>query len=89
MIRMIVRHDVEDYGTWRQAYDDFDEERGGMGVRGHGVYCEAGNANNVTAYHDFDSLEEAQAFAGSPRLREVMEGAGVAGAPDIWFVEKA
>lgn len=89
MIRMMVRHDVADYGTWRKAYDDFDEERAGMGVRGDGVYRAVDNPNNVTAYHDFDSIDAAQSFASSPRLREVMEGAGVAGAPDIWFVEKA
>jgi hypothetical protein len=89
MIRMMVRHDVTDYGTWRKAYDDFDEERAGMGVRGDGVYRAVDNPNNVTAYHDFDSIEAAQSFASSARLREVMEGAGVAGAPDIWFVEKA
>lgn len=89
MVRMIVRHDVADYDAWRKAYDDFDEERSGLGVRGDGVYRAVDNPNNVTAYHDFDSIEAAQAFAASPRLREVMQGAGVAGAPDIWFVEEA
>jgi len=89
MIRMIVRHAVTDYDTWRKAYDDFDEERNGMGVRGHGVYREVDNPRNITAYHDFDSIEAARSFAESPRLREVMEGAGVSSAPDIWFVEKA
>jgi hypothetical protein len=89
MIKMMVRHGVTDYDTWRKAYDDFDEERSGMGVRGDGVYREVDNPRNVTAYHDFDSIEDARAFAESPRLREVMEGAGVASAPDIWFVEKA
>jgi hypothetical protein len=89
MIRMMVRHDVVDYGTWRNAYDEFDEERTRMGVRGDGVYRAVDNPNSITAYHDFDSIEAAQSFASSARLREVMEGAGVAGAPDIWFVEKA
>jgi hypothetical protein len=31
MIRMFIRHPVEDYARWRQGYDDFDEERKGMG----------------------------------------------------------
>ena len=60
-----------------------------MGVSGDGVYRAVDNPNNVTAYHDFNSIEAAQSFASSQRLREVMEGAGVAGAPDIGFVEKA
>ena len=35
MIRMFVRHDVEDYAKWRRAYDDFNDERIGarLGVR--------------------------------------------------------
>jgi len=89
MTRMFVRHDVDDYETWRKAYDDFDDERGGMGVRGHGVYRSVDNGNDVTAYHDFDSADAANAFAGSPRLREVMETAGVSSPPQIWFVEQA
>lgn len=89
MTRMFVRHDVEDYAKWRQAYDDFDGERSGMGVTGHAVYRAADNGNDITAYHDFATLDAAQAFAGSDRLKEVMQGAGVASAPQIWFVEEA
>jgi hypothetical protein len=31
VIRMFIRHPVEDYARWRQGYDDFDQERKGMG----------------------------------------------------------
>jgi len=88
MIRMFVRHDVNDYATWRKAYDDFDGERSGMGVRGQAVYRGVDNSSDVTAYHDFDTADDARAFADSPRLREVMEEAGIAGPPQIWFVEQ-
>ncbi len=89
MIRMFVRHNVNDYAAWRQAYDEFDSERRDLGVRGDAVFQTAGNPNDVTAWHDFDSLEAAQTFAGSERLREVMKGAGVTGEPQIWFAEQA
>ncbi len=89
MIRMFVRHNVNDYATWKRAYDGFDAERRDLGVRGDAVFQAAGNPNDVTAWHDFDNLEAAQAFAGSERLREVMQGAGVAGEPQIWFAEQA
>ena len=89
MIRMFVRHNVNDYATWRQAYDSFDGERQDLGVRGDAVFQTAGNPNEVTAWHDFDTLEAAEAFAGSERLREVMQNAGVAGEPQIWFAEQA
>jgi hypothetical protein len=89
MATLFVRHTVADYGKWRQAYDQFDTERKGMGVTSHGVYQLDGNPNDVTVYHEFASMESARAFAGSARLREVMEQAGVQGAPDIWFTERA
>ena len=38
MIRLFVRHPVTDFATWKQAYDDFDDERKGMAVAGHEVF---------------------------------------------------
>lgn len=89
MVRMFVRHPVTDFATWKKAYDDFDSERKGMGVRGDAVFQAVDDPNDVTAWHDFDSIEAAEAFAESPRLREVMEGAGVAGPPAIWFASRS
>jgi hypothetical protein len=85
MATMFVRHDVVDFGAWKRAYDDFDAERQSMGVTGHGVYQAEGNPNDVTIYHHFESMDTAKAFANSSRLQEVMKGAGVQGAPNIWF----
>lgn len=89
MVRMFVRHPVNDFATWKQAYDAFDDERKGLGVTGDAVFQVAGDPNDVTVWHDFESLEAAQAFADNPRLKEVMDDAGVAGPPDIWFTTQA
>ena len=89
MVRMFIRHVVGDYRVWRRAYNAFDKERRGMGVIGHAVYREVTTPNEVTVSHDFASVARAKAFAGSPRLREVMKGAGVKGKPTIWFVKPA
>ncbi len=85
MVRMFVRHTVNDYVVWRKAYDAFETERGGFGVRGHAVFQAVGDPNSVTAWHDFDTIEAARSFANSGRLKEVMQAAGVASVPDIWF----
>jgi len=85
---MFARHKVKDFNTWKAAYDAFEAERETMGVRGHGFYQADGDPNDVTVYHDFDSMDAAKSFAGSARLKEVMEQAGVQGAPDIWFTTK-
>lgn len=89
MIRMFVRHQVADFASWKQAYDDFDQERRGMGVAGDAVFQSADDPNEVTAWHDFETLEAARGFVESERLREVMAAAGVAGAPQIWFTTQA
>ena len=89
MATMFVRHIVRDFDTWKAAYDAFDSERQTMGVIGHGVYQAEGDRNDVTVYHHFDSMDVAKSFAGSARLKEVMQQAGVKGTPDFWFTTKA
>ena len=79
MATLFVRHDVADFGKWKQAYDDFDAERKTLGVTGDGVYQEDGKPNAVTVYHHFVSMDAARTFVGSERLREVMRDAGVVG----------
>ena len=85
MIRLFVRHPVADFARWKEGYDAFDADRSGLGVKAHGVYQSVENANDVTIWHDFESMDSAQAFMASPRLKEAMDGAGVAGEPVVWF----
>jgi len=89
MVRLFVRHNVDDYGTWRKAYDEFDEERGPMGVTGDAVFQAIENPNAVTVWHDFDTAEAAQAFASSDKLRNAMQQAGVQVEPQIWIVTES
>lgn len=89
MVRLFVRHPVADFSHWKKAYDDFDEERSTMGVKDHAVYQSVDNPGDVTVWHDFESMEAAQTFMGSARLKEIMEGAGVAGEPQVWFTTLA
>ena len=89
MVRMFVRHKVNDYATWRKAYDGFESMRVSMGAAGHEVFQASDDPNDVTAWHDFNSLKSAEAFAGSNELREAMGNAGVASPPDTWFANPA
>jgi heme-degrading monooxygenase HmoA len=86
---MFVRHQVADYPAWRSVYDSIDETRASMGVTGHAVFRSTADGRDVTAYHDFESEDAAQAFASSPALRDAMGRAGVQGAPQIWFTTAA
>ena len=88
MATLFVRHNVKEFGAWKTAYDAFDTERKSLGVTGHGVYQADDNPNDVTLYHHFDNMGAAKAFIDSPKLKEVMDSAGVIGPPDIWFTNQ-
>lgn len=88
MATLFVRHNVSDFDQWKMAYDNFDDERKSLGVKSEGVYQTDGNPNDVTVYHNFDTMQAAKAFASSHRLLEVMKNAGVVGAPSIWFTSR-
>lgn len=88
-VRMFVRHEVADYAAWRKSYDAFGATQKRLGVTAQAVYQSTDNPNDVTATHDFASVEKAKAFAASPELKSAMQGAGVKGAPQIWFTTRA
>jgi hypothetical protein len=86
MVRVFVRHNVEDYEAWRKTYDEFDQQRRSMGVKDDAVFQSINDPNDVTVWHDFDTAEAARAFGTSDELRDVMQRAGVQGEPEVWFV---
>lgn len=89
MATLFVRHDVSNYDQWKAAYDEFNDERHALGVKHHGVFQTEGSPNNVTIFHEFDTMDAAKEFVGNIRLAEVMKNAGVVGVPSIWFTNKA
>lgn len=86
---LIVRHQVQEYGAWRAAYDSVENVRQQYGCSGAEVLTAPDNKNDVFVIHRFPSLEAAQAFAGSSELREAMGRAGVTGAPRIEIAAEA
>ena len=83
---LIVRHEVRDYGAWKTAFDGHGPARAKAGVIGHAVNRSVRNPNVVVIYLQAESLDALRAFAGSADLRQVMQAAGVVGAPDLSFV---
>jgi hypothetical protein len=88
MTTLFVRHQVNDYATWRAAYDEFGATRARLGVEAASVYQAADDPRDLTVTHDFATLDAAKAFSGSPELREAMHAAGVQGAPTLWFTTR-
>src|SRR5690349_22258609 len=79
MVRLFVRHRVADYAAWRRVYDEFDAERRPKGVVAHAVYQAIDDPNDVTAWHDFATREQAEVFTSSEALHRAMQRAGVQG----------
>jgi hypothetical protein len=48
MVRLFIRHNVEDYQAWRKEYDEFDRQRRSMGVTDDAVFQSIDNPNDVT-----------------------------------------
>lgn len=86
--RLFVRHSVADYGAWRKGYDSAVEFQKSMGVTAEAVYRSVDNPNDLTVWHDFDSIEAAKTFVGDPRLAAALQEIGVQGEPQIWFVQE-
>jgi hypothetical protein len=80
---LVVRHQVNDYATWKPVYDSLEELRGQHGCTGARVWQHTDNSNDVLVTHDFPTAEQAAGFAGDPELQAGMAKAGVAGRPQI------
>ena len=80
---LVVRHQVNDYAAWRVVYDELESLRVQHGCTGKQVLRAPADANDIFITHDFPSVEQADAFAHDPALREGMKRAGVSGAPRI------
>ena len=89
MTTLFVRHTVSNYDHWRKVYDSVGPVQKKAGVIAEAVYRGTDNPNDVTVTHEFASLAAAAAFAGGDDLKSAMRTAGIAGAPTIWFAEKA
>lgn len=81
MIVAAIRHPVQDYDTWKAAYDTMPPtSRGAKFAR---VNRGVDDPLIVTVVAGFDTVDEAQAFLGSDELKAKMAEAGVAGEPRI------
>jgi heme-degrading monooxygenase HmoA len=88
MIQVLVRHNVEDYNTWRPVYDGHEAFRKQTGSVGATVFRDANDPSNVVVITRWPTMDRALEFANSASLHEVMGKAGVVGKPDVYFLEE-
>ena len=89
MATTIVRHKVNDYATWRKAFDEFASVRKDGGEKSFSVLQVDGDPNDVIVVNTWPSIDAAKAFFAKKELKEAMEKAGVAGPPEFIFSNEA
>jgi hypothetical protein len=82
-VTVIVTHEVKDYAAWRKGFDADDANRKKAGFSVSSVYVDVRNPKLVSVVGGFSSAEAAEAFMKNPKLKEVMEKAGVVGKPEM------
>ena len=83
---LLIRHQVQDYSTWKAVFDEQADVRRANGSQG-GWLFRSTESGEVLELLEWDDLERARLFADSDDLREAMARAGVTDRPDIWFLE--
>ena len=86
---LIARHRANDDSAWRSVYDSVDELPQHYGCTNDDVLVDPAHRNDVFVLHRFQTVEQAEAFAGSADLREATGRAGVAGPPRIEIAVEA
>jgi len=80
-----IQHTVADYDKWKIAFDADEPSRKASGMTVFSVLRGLEDPNLVLATCLFDDVQKAKAFTADPRLKAVMEKAGVTSAPEIHF----
>jgi quinol monooxygenase YgiN len=89
MAILLVQHKVKDFAAWKKEFDSAIGLRKSNGELSAQVLRDASDPNSLTIINKWNSLENAQKFAHSPELKAAMEKAGVAGAPNVYFLNEA
>ncbi len=88
MATVIVRHKVKDYEAWKVVFEGFADNRKAAGETSFRICHLDGEPNNVFGIVEYDSLENAKKFFGSPDLKEAMGNGGVLEQPDIYYLKE-
>jgi len=84
---LLIHHKVENFDTWKSAYDEHRDARDKAGLTELHLLRNAADRNDVVILFQAKDLERARTFAGSNDLRTAMQKAGVVGPPELIELE--
>jgi hypothetical protein len=82
----VVTHEVNDYATWKRAFDEHAGARKRAGIVGTHINVSADNPNLVSIYLAAGDLASLRAFLGNEDLKATMTKAGVKGPPTVSLI---
>ena len=89
MTHVMITHSVADFDQWQAVFNDALPMRDEAGEISARVFRDVTDPNMITALFEWDSIENAQEYVASARLKTAMQSAGVNSAPQISFLQNA
>ena len=90
MVYILVRHKIKDFKKFRKIFYNNFKLVPNNGSQGGFVFRNKADKNEVFVLVKWDSLENFQKFAKSPKIpKNVQKKATVIGNPEGWFFEDA
>jgi hypothetical protein len=81
----IISHQVADFDTWLEGYDQADDLQKANGIIGHAANRSMDDPSTAIVYHQAESFDTLHAFLSLDGLAEAMKEAGVISEPEITF----
>jgi hypothetical protein len=91
MFILLVRHRVDDFGSWKSVFDDRLDARHRGKVIGHRLVRSTTDPNVVEVVMEFASRADAEAYReymDKPETREALAQAGVEEQAPMWIGEQ-
>jgi len=86
MALVIIRHKVEDFVSWKRAFEEHAPARATAGLSNARLYRSADDSNEVVILLDTSDIGKAMQFISSAELKVVMKNAGVIDRPDVYVL---
>lgn len=87
MTTIILRHEIQDFDTWKLGYDEADRLRLKHGIRYASLHRDADDPKTVIMVHQFPDTRAAKAFLEDVTPATEEEKEGIVGRLEIWVGE--
>jgi quinol monooxygenase YgiN len=84
---VLIIHEVEDYESWKNVFDEAADMRREAGERSYQVLKYEHDPNKVVHFSSWTSIDDAKRFFESPKLVRIRAEAGVK-SPEFIYLEE-